>query len=243
MKENQHELVKLVMAAREDGAAADRLIERYMGFIRSETAKVIGRPPHEGDDELSIAMLAFYEAVLAYNRLKGSFLGLAATAIRNRIIDHQRKERRHQGHISIYEPQGEMEDIELVERLADPRSEIEEWELRHASQAEIAEFSRDLGTYGITLSDVADSCPRQARTMEACMAVLAYAKTHGEVLDELMRTKRLPMTALVKGSGCDKKTLERHRKYLVAILLAYTNGYEIIRGHLCRISPEKGVRA
>lgn len=32
-----------------------------------------------------------------------------------------------------------------------------------------------------------------------------------------------------------EKTLERHRNYLVAILLAYTNGYEIIRGHLSRI--------
>ena len=48
------------------------------------------------------------------------------------------------------------------------------------------------------------------------------------------------MNELASGSGTDKKTLERHRKYLVAILLAFTNGYEIIRGHLCQIGPAKG---
>ena len=49
-----------------------------------------------------------------------------------------------------------------------------------------------------------------------------------------------PWVRLAAGSGTDKKTMERHRKYLVAILLAFTNGYEIIRGHLCQIAPAKG---
>ena len=48
------------------------------------------------------------------------------------------------------------------------------------------------------------------------------------------------MAELAAGSGVEKKTLERHRKYLVAILLAFTNGYEIIRGHLCQLAPAKG---
>ena len=54
-----------------------------------------------------------------------------------------------------------------------------------------------------------------------------------------MQTRRLPVGELVNGSGVDKKTIERHRRYLVAILLAFTNGYEIIRGHLCQIAPRK----
>ena len=53
-------------------------------------------------------------------------------------------------------------------------------------------------------------------------------------------TGKLPMNELATGSGTDKKTMERHRKYLVAILLAFTNGYEIIRGHLCQLGPARG---
>ena len=55
------------------------------------------------------------------------------------------------------------------------------------------------------------------------------------LLDELLETKRLPLGKLSDGSGVERKTLERHRKYLVALLLIYTNGYEIIRGHLAQV--------
>ena len=65
--------------------------------------------------------------------------------------------------------------------------------------------------------------------------VLNYAKENPELLDELLRTKRLPIAKLSLGSGVDRKTLERHRKYMVAMLLIYTNGYEIIRGHIKQV--------
>ena len=55
------------------------------------------------------------------------------------------------------------------------------------------------------------------------------------LLDELLRTKRLPVAQLSAGSGIERKTLERHRKYMVALLLIYTNGYEILRGHLMQV--------
>lgn len=48
------------------------------------------------------------------------------------------------------------------------------------------------------------------------------------------------MNELMEGTGVERKTLERHRKYLAAILLAFTNGYEIIRGHLYQIAPKRG---
>ena len=63
------------------------------------------------------------------------------------------------------------------------------------------------------------------------------------MLDRLERTGKLPISDLAEGSGVERKTLERHRKYLVALLLAYTNGFEIIRGHLCRLDAHQGVDA
>ena len=60
-------------------------------------------------------------------------------------------------------------------------------------------------------------------------------------MDVLLQTKKLPIGQLTAGSGVERKTLERHRKYMVALLLIYTNGYEIIRGHLKQVM--KGVAA
>lgn len=86
---------------------------------------------------------------------------------------------------------------------------------------------------------MADNCPRQQRTLDACRRVLDYARSNPALLDRMVQTGRLPMAELAQGSGVDKKTMERHRRYLFAILLAFTNGYEIIRGHLCQLAPRE----
>ncbi|OUN32653.1 sigma factor [Lachnoclostridium sp. An76] len=232
------DLVGRVQAARTDPEAADALIRQYMGFIRAETAKFIKRAPIDGqDEELSIAMLAFYEAILGYEQNRGAFLSYASRGIRNRMIDHYRKEKKHAKVISLHAPlQDEDDDISKLDRLEDPKNEIEASHRRAAAREEIEEFERQLGEFGITFSEVADNCPRQGRTLASCQKVLAAAKLHPEIFDILLESKKLPISSLAEKSGTDKKTLERHRKYLIAVLLAFTNGYEIIRGHLYHLS-------
>ncbi len=238
---HDHSLIHWIKDAKEDMTAADEMIRAYMPFIRKETAKFLNRPPvEENDDELSIAMIAFYEAILDYSILRGSFLHFAALHIKSRLIDHARKERRHQGHLSLDHGEGE-EDPPLQNQLADPDDPIGDSILRDATRREIEEFSASIRTFGIQLSDVAEHCPSQERTMAACRRALSYAKDTPAIMDEFLRTKRLPLALIATGSGVERKTLERHRKYLVALLLAYTNGYEIIRGHLkCALLTEGG---
>ena len=241
MVRTEHSIVAQVQAAKTDSEAADLLIGQYMGFIRSETVKFTPAAPENGhEDELSIAMLAFYEAILSYEKSRGAFLPYAARAIRNRLIDHYRTEKRHGNVISLHAPDDEEGDRSRLDTLPDTRDSIAEFEVRTASRAEIQEFGAQLAGFGISFSDVADNCPRQERTLAACRRVLDYARANPNLLEKLVETGRLPMNELAAGSGTDKKTMERHRKYLVAILLAFTNGYEIIRGHLCQIAPAKG---
>lgn len=239
MLQTEHRIVQQVLEAQKDPKAADALIEQYLAFIRSEAVKTAGRG-EQLEDALSIAMFAFYEAILSYESGRGAFLTHAARTIRSRLIDDHRKQRRHWGIISLQTPVGEKEDGVLEDTLTDGGDHAEDTIRRQASQQEIAEFGRQLEEYGLSFSAVADNSPRQQRTLDACHRVLQYARNHPQLLDQLVERKRLPMAKLSAGSGVDKKTMERHRAYLVAILLAFTNGYEIIRGHLCQIRPEKG---
>ncbi|MBQ9941862.1 MAG: RNA polymerase subunit sigma, partial [Christensenellaceae bacterium] len=82
-------------------------------------------------------------------------------------------------------------------------------------------------------------CPRQQRTLLACRKVLAFAIKAG-ITERVAKTGKLPIGELALAAGVEKKTLERHRRYLVAIMVAYTNGYEVIRAHLCQVHPQKG---
>ena len=239
---DDHKIVQQVYAAKEDMQAADQLIGTYLPFIKAETAKFLKRPPIEGhDDELSIAMIAFHEAIGGYTRTRGAFLKYAAMLIRSRLIDYSRREQRHSRVISLETPAGE-EGVPLGETLADDRDLYEETASRDATRAEIEELTRQMHEFGVSLSDVADNCPKQQRTLEACRKALQYARENPELLDDLLKTKKLPIGQLTAGSGVERKTLERHRKYMVALLLIYTNGYEIIRGHLKQVMKGVAVR-
>ena len=181
MVRTEHDIVFQVQAAKTDPAAADGLIRQYLGFIRSETVKFLHTIPENGhEDELSIAMLAFYEAVLAYEKSRGAFLSYAARAIRNRLIDQYRAEKRHGNVISLHAPLGVEEDGgELLDTIPDTEDHAEAYETRTASRWEIQEFSRKLAQFGLTFSDVADNCPRQSRTLTACRRVLTWKQALG----------------------------------------------------------------
>ena len=103
---------------------------------------------------------------------------------------------------------------------------------RQAPTYDTASFgSHARGLYPILLSQLAQ-IPRPR--------VLDSARGQPELLRKLSENGRLPVAELAEKTRTDRKTIERHRKYLVAILLAFTNGFEIIRGHLCQIAPPKG---
>ena len=223
MVQTDQDIRQAVYAAQQDTEAADALIRQYLPFIRAETVRFTHEAIEHGqEDALSIAMFAFYESILRYQASRGAFLPFAARNIRNRLIDQARAERRHRGHLSLQTPVGEDAEGELGDTLADPEDAP-------------AALEHRLASFGLQYSDVADNCPRQARTLAACRRVLAYARANPALLDKLEQTVRLPMQQLADATGVERKTLERHRKYLVAILLAFTNGYEIIRGHLCQL--------
>ena len=178
-------------------------------------------------------------AICGYSPARGGFLKYASMLIGSRLIDYHRKEQRHRKAISLETPLGEEEDKSLGETLSDGKDHSEEMTVREATRKEIEELTAQMKDFGVSLTDVAENCPKQERTLGACRKALNYAKEHPEILEELLRTKRLPGTKLCKGSGVERKTMERHRKYMVALLLIHTNGYEIIRGHIKQVM--KGV--
>ena len=164
-----HEIIDKVYAAKSDPDAADSLIRQYMGFIRSETAKFLHRPPEEGrDEEFSIAMLAFYESILGYEKGRGVFLSYAARGIRNRLIDHYRKEKRHANLSSLHEPVEDDAETLKIDRLEDSKNHIQDLHDRNAAREEIDEFVKKAVGVWPFFSDVADNCPRQSRTFAAC---------------------------------------------------------------------------
>ena len=236
-------LVRRVQEAQGNSIAADKIIRDYLPFIKAEVSKTVHRMVAEGiDDEVAIAMVAFHEAIESYSNTKGAFLRYAGLLIKRRLIDYYRREKRHNIVGSLDIPIDDSSEITAVDIVAEKNNAYTEQEMRDATREEIEELSRQLAGFGVTLTDIADNCPKQFRTLAACREALQYVRENPVLLEEIKRTGRLPIALLAQGAAVERKTLERHRKYILALLVIYSNGYEIIRGHLKQVlNIEKGV--
>ncbi len=237
--ENEHQVVRAVYAAKSDIQKADELIRAYLPFIRSEVSRFLTRYCTDQDDELSIGLIAFHEAILGFSKERGAFLNYASMLIKSRLIDYQRKESRHQGQISLEADQGG-DGRPLMEKLEDQEDCFEESANLEATKQEIEELAAVMKEFGVTFRDVTEHSPKQSRTLESCAKAVRFAAENRELLDELLRTRKLPLARLALGAKVERKTLERHRKYILAMLLIQTNGYEIIRGHLRHVLKTEG---
>lgn len=230
-------IVSRVMEAKGNSPAVDKLIGDYMPYIKSETKKIAGNlSPEDFEDAVSVAMIGFHEAVEHYDSEKGTFFSFASLIMKNRVISFIRKELRHMGISSINAPIASGEDeLTLEDTIRDEHDEYDELGMRDATRQEIEELSQQLVRYGLTLSDVASNCPKQRRTFESCRKVIRYARENPHIIEKLLENGKLPIKLLSEEVNVEKKTIERHRKYIMAVMIIYSNGYEIIRGHLKQV--------
>lgn len=230
------ELLKQVEAAKQNMDAADDLIRQYLPFIKKEASRYAQRSVQQGvDDEVSIAMIAFHEAIRSYHQERGAFINYAALLIRSRLIDYSRKEGRHQNITSLDEPVEGEDGLTRMDQIVGSEDHSNPILLRDATRQEIEELVRVMKDYGLSLNDAAENCPKQKKTQAACFTILIVVRSQPALMEQFLKTKRLPISELVKRTKIEKKTIERHRRYLACLLLIYTNGFEIIRGHIKQV--------
>lgn len=177
----------------------------------------------ESDDEWSIALVAFYEAVKKYDESKGRFVAFAKMVIANRLkdfFDSQSKIRLNEKSASPFVFDGQLEeDAEPWEiSVADASSRLEASDIPGSSslQDEIALIERRIDPYGFTLYDIGGCSPKAMKTKAACRIVIKALTDNEMLYEQMVRKKNLPFSELVKLDGVTKKILERHRKYIIA---------------------------
>ena len=143
--------------------------------------------------------------------------------------------------ISLDTPLNDDEPSALDRMASSDVTHEETMVIREATKEEIIELSEQMLSFGVYLVDVADNSPKQERTLRSVQSVVAYAKDDELLMENFLRTKLVPLAELATETNVARKTIERHRKYIIALLLIYSNGYEIIRGHLAEVM--KGVIA
>ncbi len=221
-----NELEKTVAEAKKNVKALDSLINNYLPFIKKQVGTLINLGlPYE--DMLSLAMLVFTNCVGQYTEGRGGFLSFVKTSIKNRIIDESRKEQRHLSKTIPLQIEDEI-SFESQISLQTYNRELE----RQSLSDEIDSLSLALTPYNITFGELTKICPKQGRARQLCLRLAEAVVNDKAMKAELLKNKRLTQNRLANCLNISPKTIEKHRKYIITLIILLMGDYPNIRAYL-----------
>ncbi|MCR5594389.1 MAG: sigma-70 family RNA polymerase sigma factor [Lachnospiraceae bacterium] len=240
------DMTKEALEVKKTPDKTDSFIAKNQKFIIRCANQTLGRFITISDDEFSIALIAFSEALDSFDEYKGSFPGFASMVIRRRLTDHLRSEYRHSREISVepYSMDGNIEDDEdadaLQMEIRDKTARMSENEVSDKSSVtdEIEALGSLLGRYGFGFFDLTDSSPSSSKTKRECAKAVKTILNDEVLLDTMRKKRTLPIKELALKSGVKVKLLERHRKYIIAATEILNGEYPLLAEYMSYIKKD-----
>lgn len=188
----------------------------------------------KSDDEWSIALIAFSNAMDTYDAEKGNFQSYARLLIERRLTDYVRSQARFSSEQST-EPY-------VFEGNVDENSDNSAYQL-HIVRAtstsdenpirdEILALNEILATYDITFMDLTSCSPKAEKTKNACFQAITYMKEHPLLVEKMRDTKMFPMKNITENTKLPRKILERHRKYIITATEILCNDLPLLQEYI-----------
>lgn len=211
------DIISLVRAAQNgDAVSRDYLIETNRGFLRRVSSYICKRNlDWANDDELSIALMAFNEAVDSYNFEKGlQFLTYCKYVIKTRLIDYFRKNSNNAVILSSIEE----EELFVIES----RDACERYTITSAAEeraCEVRLFNEELLCYGLSVTDLTYNSPKHRDTRKMLFQIAVRCSKDKEIIYFLRKNRMLPIKDIENKENIKRKFLEKWRKYIIALLI------------------------
>ena len=193
-----------------DSEEADRLIQAYLPFIIKTLSKATGCfiDPAQ-DDEYSIGLQAFYEAMQRFDRDNGKFLPFAQLVMISRVKSWWKQDRKH-GQLSLDEL--EIEPPSVTDLAED-----------YCRAEEILLFIRQLQAFGLTPEDLVKATPQRRDVRENLLEIACRMSLEQDLMDTMKRKHRLPIQAVARRLSINAQMIKRHKVYLLAAALVYSD--------------------
>lgn len=191
--------------------SVNELIENHMPFIIKSISDVTGRYVScENDEELSVGMLGFSEAIERYDNEKGHFLSFAKLVIASRIKNYLKAENRHQ-HSSLEE---------LLDKGLEIKDEyLEQKEDNSLLVEEINRLKSEISSFGFTLEDLVNEAPKQQATRQNAINLSEKISKEEELTSFMYLKKRLPIKRIVLKFSVTEKVIKRSKKFIISAVI------------------------
>ncbi|MDB4896632.1 MAG: polymerase sigma factor [Firmicutes bacterium] len=219
----QSHVEKLLEPARNgDKQAREDLLRQYTPLVLRVGSQVSGRYLQIGrDEEVSVGLLALNEAIDRFDPVRGaSFISFAEMVIKRRLIDYYRRHK-GRGEIPLSELETEDEEGNLLQSV-EQRTAIERYTQEQESddrKHEILRYTKRLADFGIRFSELVEICPKHEDARERALEAARLVAFNPPFAQHMQSKRELPLKQLEERVGVSRKTLERQRKYIIAVAL------------------------
>jgi len=199
----------------------NELIQKHMPFIIKSISDVTGRYVScENDEELSVGLLGFHEAIERYDNEKGHFLSYAKLVIGSRIKNYLKSENKHQ-HSSL-------EDL-LDKGLEIKDEYLEEKEDNGVLLEQINKLKNEISSFGFSLDDLADEAPKQQATRNNAISLSEEISKEEEFTSFMYVKKRLPIKRIVLRFAVTEKVIKRSKKFIISVVIIFDKNLSALK--------------
>ena len=204
-----------------ENTSVNELIEKHMPFIIKSISDVTGRYVScENDEELSVGLLGFHEAIERYDNEKGHFLSFAKLVIGSRIKNYLKSENKHQ-HSSLEE---------LLDKGLEIKDEyLEQKEDNSIVIEEITRLKSEISSFGFTLEDLANEAPKQQATRKNAISLSEEISKEEEFTSFMYVKKRLPIKRIVLKFSVTEKVIKRSKKFIISVVIIIDKNFSVLK--------------
>lgn len=210
------------------------LIRDYKPFIIKVVSKATGKYVDlENSDEFSIALIAFDEAIDCYDVNKNTnFFSFAEIIIKRRLIDDLRKNYKDRKVYPLtYFDNSDEDDRNIFEEKyfkLDASSIFNNIETKE----EIVNFSMRLKKFNIEIADLVKCAPKHMDSKRLAIKIARLIAENKDLSEKLETKKTMPVVDLLKLINVNHKTIERNRKFIIAVYLILSSNLEVMQGYV-----------
>lgn len=222
----------VIRAQQGDGYVLDDLLLAYQPFIAKSISEVCKRYiDPKRDDEYSIGLAAFNEAIMSYVPERGTFFSFAKLVVKRKTIDYIRSNQRHLKTVSFDETFDE-EQMENPIEIAVVKELYSEEKHAEKRRDEISMFQERLQEYNLSLNELVKVSPKHRDARESAISVARILYSDQNLRLHVQTKHKLPIKELLNYVKVSKKTLERNRRYILAVFIVLDSEFLYLKEYL-----------